>query len=72
MRYTIVPLLGNPLKNRSDFSAFAVRPFDASQLGVSGIGINKINAAMHMAQLIPLTKRQFVYAAIKILPNENC
>lgn len=57
----IPPCLGKPLKNRRDFSALAVRPFDASHVGVSGIGINSINAAMHIPQLIPLTSRQFAY-----------
>lgn len=55
------PFLGNPLNIRNDFSAFAVRPFDANHVGVSGIGINSINATTHIMQLIPLTKRQFVF-----------
>lgn len=54
-----LPFRGNPLNIRNDFSAFSVRPFDASQVGVSGIGINKINATMQIAQLTALTKRQF-------------
>lgn len=45
---------------RNDFSALAVLPLDANHVGVSGIGINKIRAATQMAQLIPLTNRQFV------------
>lgn len=55
-----VPFRGSPLKIRSDFSALAVRPFDASHDGVSGIGTSKTNATKQIAQLIPLTKRQFV------------
>lgn len=57
-----LPLLGRPLKNRNDFSAFSVRPLDASHVGVSGIGINRIKATMQVAQLIPLTIRQLVYS----------
>lgn len=60
-----LPLRGNPLKILKDFSALAVRPLDASHDGVSGIGINNINAAMQIMQLIPLTKRQFVWKKMK-------
>lgn len=56
----VVPLLGSPLKILSDFSALAVRPFDANHVGVSGIGIKRINEATEIPQLIPLTIRQFV------------
>lgn len=59
--YGNLPFLGSPLNIRRDFSAFSVRPLDASQDGDSGIGINNTNATTHMAQLIALTKRQFVY-----------
>lgn len=58
---SILPFFGSPLKIRNDFSAFCGRPFDASQVGVSGMGINMINATMHMEQLMALTRRQFVY-----------
>lgn len=71
-----LPLLGKPLKIRNDFSAFAVRPFDANHDGVSGIGISKINAAIQIEQLMPLTNRQFVYISsnkiiIKSITNFN-
>lgn len=56
----VLPFLGSPLNIRNDFSALAVRPFDASQDGVSGIGMSRMSATTQMAQLMPLTKRQFV------------
>lgn len=61
MEGLILPLLGNPLKILNDFSALAVRPFDASHVGVSGMGINRTREATEIAQLMPLTIRQFVW-----------
>lgn len=59
-----LPFFGSPLKILNDFSAFCGRPLDASQVGVSGMGINMINATMHMEQLMALTRRQFVYRGV--------
>lgn len=64
MRYFCLPFRGSPLNILNDFSAFSGRPFDASHVGVSGIGINSINDTTLIVQLIALTNRQFVYFSI--------